>query len=164
MTERPKTKPAQFSSPACGAKEGEPSYMGYFSEEELLAFLNELLEAETAGARVTLASAREAGKGQIGLLMQAVHHDEARWCSMLIRHIKEHGGAPSEKVGAFYEKAMAIPDLTERVNFLNCGQGWVVRKLREAIPRIGDDALRADFAEMLRSHEENIGRANEAVA
>lgn len=168
MTQRPEKtqrpdKPKQFASPACQAQDADPAYMGYFDEAELLALLNELLEAEMAGARVTLASAREAGSGSIAGLMQAVHHDEAHWCAMLIRHIKQHGATPSDKVGAFYQKAMAIPDLNERVSFLNRGQGWVVRKLREAIPRVAEDELRSDFTDMLRSHEDNITRANEAV-
>ncbi len=163
MIDRPENKTPQFASPACQAQDADPAYMGYFSEEELLALLNELLEAEMAGARVTLASAREAGAGEIGGLMQAVHHDEAHWCAMLIKHIKQHGGTPSDKVGSFYEKAMAIPNLNERVSFLNRGQGWVVRKLREAIPRVAEDNLRSDFLDMLRSHEDNIARANDAV-
>ena len=64
------------------------------------------------------------------------------------------------KVGAFYNKAMVIADLSERVAFLNRGQGWVVRKLRQILPRVRDDRLHADFAEMLQSHEANIAPAN----
>ena len=67
------------------------------------------------------------------------------------------------KVGALYDKAMAIADLSERVAFLNRGQGWVVRKLREILPRVRDDRLHADFAEMLQSHEANIAPANGVV-
>jgi hypothetical protein len=63
-------------------------YMGYAGPDELIAFLNELLEAEAAGARVTLASAHAADPGPTADLMQAIHHDEARWCGMLTRHIK----------------------------------------------------------------------------
>ncbi len=80
---------------------------------------------------------------------------------MLHRHLKALGAAPSSKVGAFYDKAMAIPDLTQRLAFLNRGQGWVVRKLREILPRVRDNALHADLAEMLRSHETNIALAND---
>jgi nitronate monooxygenase len=64
-------------------------------------------------------------------------------------------------VGAFYDKAMAISDLGERIAFLNRGQGWVVRKLREMLPRVRDDSLHADLTEMLRSHEANIALAAE---
>ncbi len=51
---------------------------------------------------------------------------------------------------------MAISDLGERIAFLNRGQGWVVRKLRELLPRVRDNSLHADLSEMLRSHEANI--------
>ena len=66
-------------------------------------------------------------------------------------------------MGAFYEKAMTIVELGERLKFLNRGQGWVVRKLREILPRVRDDRLHADLAEMLRLHETNIARTNEVA-
>ena len=66
-------------------------------------------------------------------------------------------GAPSLKTGAFYEKAMAIPNLLERLAFLNRGQGWVVRKLKALLPTIRDETIHADLTAMLASHERNIG-------
>jgi hypothetical protein len=162
MTNPPDDKP-EVASPACSMHTADDAYMGYAGEDELLAFLNELLEAETAGARVTLASARDAGEGPIAVLMRAIHHDEAHWCAMLIDHIKLHGATPSQKIGAFYEKAMAIADLGERIAFLNRGQGWVVRKLRDMLPRLRDDALQRDLTEMLRSHEANVSLANDVA-
>jgi nitronate monooxygenase len=61
--------------------------------------------------------------------------------------------------GAFYGKAMAIADLSDRITFLNRGQGWVVRKLRELLPRVRDNQLQKDLTQMLRSHETNIALA-----
>lgn len=130
---------------------------------ELLALLDELLEAERAGARVTLESARAASDAPTAALLMAIHRDEARWCAMLLRHIKAAGQTPSMKVGDFYGKAMAIADLGERIVFLNRGQGWVVRKLCDMLARVENGALRADLTEMLRSHEDNIALANKAV-
>jgi nitronate monooxygenase len=117
-------------------------------QAELVALLDELLEAERAGARVTLESVRTAADAPTAALLMA---------------IKAAGKVPSTKVGAFYGKAMAIADLGERIVFLNRGQGWVVRKLRDMLTRVGDDSLRADLTEMLRSHEDNIALANKAV-
>ena len=51
---------------------------------------------------------------------------------------------------------MAISDVAERLAFLNRGQGWVVRKLERLLPRVRDDALHADLAAMLKSHQDNI--------
>jgi len=51
---------------------------------------------------------------------------------------------------------MAVPDLGGRLALINRGQEWVVRKLRESIPRIADTQLAGDLTIMLTSHEENI--------
>ena len=150
------TSPAddiEVSSPACSMHLVDDTFMGYASREEILAFLNLLLEAERAGARVTLATAEAAA------LMRDIHRDEARWCAMLSGAIKALDGAPSTRTGAFHDKAMAIADLGERIAFINRGQGWVVRKLREMMPRIRDDRLHAQLAEMAQSHQDNIVRA-----
>jgi hypothetical protein len=132
-------------------------------KDDLVASLNELLEAERAGARVTLETARQSRHPTIVELMQYIQHDEARWCAMLLRQIRELGGTASPRMGAFYEKAMAIDDIAERIAFLNRGQGWVVRKLREMLPKVRDDSLHRDLTEMLQAHEANIDRANKAL-
>ena len=50
---------------------------------------------------------------------------------------------------------MAIADTRERLAFLNRGQSWVARKLRDILPRIDDVPLRA--------HESNINLAVEVL-
>ncbi|MCK9541827.1 MAG: DUF6306 domain-containing protein [Novosphingobium sp.] len=148
------------SSPTCYGAEADDVYMGYACRDEILTALNELLEAERAGAKVALASRGESAKGgAYARLMGAVRADEARWCAMLSRQIERLEGRPSRRTGTFQEKALAIPDLLERLAFLNRGQAWVVRKLEELLPRVRDDALHGDLREMLASHRENIARA-----
>ena len=129
-------------------------------EDEILASLNMLLEAERAGARVTLETARQSSHPAIVDLMQHIQQDEARWCAMLLHRIRELGGTASPRIGAFYDKAMAIDDIAERITFLNRGQGWVVRTLRELIPKVQDASLSADLNHMLSSHVANITLAN----
>lgn len=124
---------------------------------DLIGALNELLEAERAGARVALASRHPAIDAGHQALIHAVHADESRWCAMLSRQIERLGGDQSPKCGAFYEKAMRISDMSERLAFLNRGQAWVVRKLEALLPQVGDDsALHADLGAMLDSHRVNI--------
>jgi hypothetical protein len=151
------------SSPACLAHEADDAYMGYATKDEIAAFLNELLEAERAGTGVALKSGNAAAGTKFADLLRDVHHDEARWCAMLLKQIKVLGVPASTKIGAFQEKAMAIEGLPDRIAFLNRGQGWVVRKLKEMMPKVRDDALHRDLAEMLQSHEVNIARASEAL-
>ena len=154
------TSPIETSSPACSMHEADDTYIGNAGKDEITAFLNELLEAERAGARVALESARAEGFAPIAELMRTIQRDEAHWCAMLAGHIKARGEIPSPKLGSFYDKVMAIADPAERLTFLNRGQGWVVRKLRDMLPRVRDDRLHADLTGMLRSHEVNIARAD----
>jgi len=156
--DRPET-----SSPACLMHEADDAYMGYATKDELGAFLNELLEAERAGTGVALRSAETAAGTPFVGLLRDIHKDEARWCAMLLRQLKAIGVPASTKIGAFQEKALAIDPLAERIAFLNRGQGWVVKKLREMMPKVRDDALHRDLAEMLESHVVNIARANDAL-
>ena len=133
------------------------------STVEIIDFLNELLEAERAGARVALDSAREAGGDKFADLLEHIRQDEARWCAMLLRHITRLGGQASPRMGAFHGKAMAVQELAPRLAFLNRGQGWVVRKLREILPTVTDAGLRATLQDMLDRHVVNIDAANAAL-
>jgi nitronate monooxygenase len=146
---QPLADAATTASPVCYANTADETYMGYAGRDELLAFLNELLEAERAGARVTARTASEFSAPAMKSLMQNIYRDEARWCAMLLKWIRHLDGEASPRVGAFYEKCMAIGDLHERTVFLNRGQGWVVRKLRDMLPKVRDNAMHADFSEML---------------
>ncbi len=130
------------------------------SRDEVLVALNELLEAERAGARVAMETARDMPPGALTTLMQDVHKDEVRWCSMLMRTIQALEGTPSSATGAFWGKAMAIPDLEQRLSFLNRGQAWVVRRLEALIPRVQDAQVRSDLALMLEAHHRNIERVD----
>jgi nitronate monooxygenase len=155
---------AEPASPVCYLNEADDAYAGFASRDELAATLNELLEAERAGARICARTALETGDEDIRALMRLVHADEVRWCRMLLAAIEGIGAEPSSKVGAFYEKCLAIADLKARIAFINRGQGWVSQKLREILPKVRDDALHAALKTMLESHDANIAKANAALA
>lgn len=132
---------------------------GMAANDELLAALNQLLEAERAGTRVALDSAKAVSPPGYAELMHQVRADEAHWCAMLDGHIRRLGGAPSGKTGDFHRKAMAIPDPRDRLSFLNRGQQWVVRKLEELLPHITDEQLCADLRDMAQRHRASIAGA-----
>jgi len=151
--------PVELASPVCYAAEFEENSMAA-KNSALVALLNELLEAERAGARVTLESVADAQDAATRELIEAIHRDEVKWCGVLMRAIRHLQGAPGTKTGDFHGRAMAIGELAERLAFLNRGQGWVARKLRELLPQVDDPAIRDDLAEMLSSHESNLGKVN----
>ncbi len=136
------------------------------ANEALAGELNTLLEAERAGARVGAALVGEARAMGASWqdLAKVIHDDEVHWARLLFEAVKTLGGAPSDKVGDFYERAMAIEGFEARLAFVNRGQGWVVRKLREILPGVADGELRATLEAMLEAHVVNIDAANAALA
>ena len=129
---------------------------GYLTNEELTFELNELLEAERAGARVLLEIAHQNPPQNLALPINEIQRDEVLWCKMLMNVIQSLDIEPSRKTGAFYEKAIAISDLKERLIFINRGQGWVVRRLSEIIPRIQNVNICKQLEEMRNAHVDNI--------
>jgi len=133
------------------------------SGDELVTALNELLEAERAGARVALETANQIKDHHLATLVIEIQQDEVRWCKMLLGVIGSLGHSPSTTTGDFYEKAIAIEELKDRLLFLNRGQGWVVRRLEKLIPRIQESNIRSQLQAMLDAHIQNIQRVEEGV-
>lgn len=149
------------SSPVCAAADGSDAYQHRAEPAELIEFLNRLLEAERAGTRVARESLPHCATAAERALLEDVFTDEARWCAMLSAAIARLGGQPSQTVGDFHQRAMAIAALDERLQFLNRGQGWVAKRLGEMIPRLGEGELRQALVEMRENHVANIARVND---
>ena len=139
------------------------SVLNPISGDELVAALNELLEAERAGARVALETVKQIKSHNLAPLVIDIQQDEVRWCKMLLGVIGSLGYSPSTATGDFYEKAIAIEELKDRLLFLNRGQGWVVRRLEKLIPRIQELDIRSQLQSMLDAHIQNIQRVEESV-
>lgn len=153
--EDPDVGRATYASPPCFMHEVDSIYRGYLNRDEILALLNELLEGERAGAKLAGVLGKCATEIEIQTLLHNIGGDEARFCAMLSRQIERIGGAPSRATGKFYEKVLILDTLGKQLTLFNAGQGWVVRKLQEALPRIEDESLRADLLDMLKVHERN---------
>jgi hypothetical protein len=125
--------------------------------DALIALLNELLEAERAGARVASETAAEIDDPELHRLVASIRQDEAHWCAVLVDVIRSLDATPTHATGAFHEKAMAIEDLPERLALLNRGQRWVVRKLQALLPTLVQPDMHHVLTQMLVSHEKNIG-------
>lgn len=125
--------------------------------DELVALLNTLLEAERAGARVLNEFLRDHPDGSDAhTVLARVQRDEAANCAILIRLLRDLGAVPSEATGAFHGKALAVQGNAERLAFLNRGQAWVARTIREQLPRIADPAAHGALHAMDGSHRANI--------
>ena len=121
------------------------------------AFLNTLLEAERAGAKLLSAYLDELTPGSfMWKQIRAVQLDESHNCAVLIHLLLEAEVTPTPAVGSFYGKGLAIQGWRERLEFLNRGQAWVAKRLAAALPRVPERA-RPALQVMLDSHVANIG-------
>jgi nitronate monooxygenase len=125
--------------------------------EEYGAFLNQLLEAERAGAKLLSAYLDELPPDSFKWKsIRAVQLDEARNCAVLIHLLLEAEVTPTSAVGDFYDRGLPIQGLRNRLQFLNRGQAWVAKRIAAALPRV-PEAARAALQEMYDSHLVNIG-------
>ena len=161
------SSPGGYASPACSAHEVDPNYMmapPAIPQDELLALLNSMLEAERAGAKTIGFYMKGLPPGPARDALAAVGADEGRYVVLLRHLILRFGGVPSTATGSFFDKAQKIDNLRDRLAFLDRGQGWVARKLEEVLPRLRDAEARAALEEMRRTHVENIRRCGELAA
>jgi hypothetical protein len=117
------------ASPPCFLHELDPSYLGYLGRDEVRGLLEALLVAPWSGTML-----------------------EAAWLrAMLRRHLAHLGAARplgSQRPGG---EAATACDLAARQ--ADAAQDGLACRLREALPRLADDALRHDLAEVLTMME-----------
>jgi hypothetical protein len=107
-------------------------------DTQLEGFLNTLGEAERAGGRVLHELTEMAKSPELRELLKKVGHDEGYYAGELSAHVRRLGGAPSNKTGDFVEKVRAVNDLRGKLELLNRGQRWVIRKIEENLPSLTD--------------------------
>ncbi len=155
---------AQFASSPCMQSEVSGDYAGQCSTDEVLDLLYSLLAAERAGAKICAFSLKQAGTGKWHRLLRRIHQDEVSSCRSLIASIRALGGEPHRETGDFLEKCMAVEDIEARLALLNKGQNWVVRKIDEVLPRIGQLAVSRQLKTMRDEHSRNIEITRQALA
>ena len=122
------------SSPPCFMHELDPSYLGYLSRDEVRELLEALLVVKWSGTVV-----------------------EAAWVrAMLRRHLARPGlTSPS---GPSHSQGEAAIDGALSPGPAGGGADCLTLQLRAALPRLADDALQRDLAEVLRMLERDLRR------
>ena len=132
-------------------------------DSQLEGFLNLLGEAERAGGRILHELTEQASSLELREMLKKVGHDEGYYAGELAAHVRRLGGAPSTKTGDFVEKVRAVADFRGRLDLLNRGQRWVIRKIEENGPAVSDDHLKAFLGVMAEGHRVNIGALEDAL-
>jgi hypothetical protein len=125
--------------------------------------LNALSEAERAGGRVLHEIVSLAQSAELSELLKKVGHDEGYYAGALSAHVLRLGGQPSNKTGDFVEKVRAVAVFKDKLELLNRGQRWVIRKIQETLPSVDDQALHGFLVAMEEGHETNIRALEEAL-
>jgi nitronate monooxygenase len=132
-------------------------------DSQLEAFLNLLGEAERAGGRILHELTEQASSLELREMLKKVGHDEGYYAGELAAHVRRLGGTPSTRTGDFVEKVRAVADFRGRLDLLNRGQRWVIRKIEESGPAVSDDHLKAFLVVMAEGHRVNIGALEDAL-
>src|SRR5215472_8193579 len=132
-------------------------------ENHVEEFLNALGDAERAGGRVLHELTGQARSLELKELLKKVAHDEGYYAGELAAHVRRLGGTASNKTGDFVEKVRAVGDFKGKLELLNRGQRWVIRKIDENVPSIGDSHLQAFLRVMAKGHHVNIGALEDAL-
>jgi len=133
-------------------------------DPQLEGLLNLLGEAERAGGRVLHELTEQATSLVLREMLKKVGHDEGYYASELAAHIRRLGGVASNKTGDFVEKVRAVGEFRAKLELLNRGQRWVIRKIEENLAAIDDPHLKAFLTVMAAGHHTNIGALDKALA
>src|SRR6266436_9562483 len=132
-------------------------------DSQLEGFLNLLGEAERAGGRILHELTEQASSLELREMLKKVGHDEGYFAGELAAHVRRLGGTPSTKTGDFVEKVRAVGDFRGKLELLNRGQRWVIRKIDENLPSISDAPLQAFLRVMAQGHHVNIVALEDAL-
>lgn len=121
---------------------------------DLIDWLQTLMRAERAGARVMLDSLRQTDEPATRQRLEQLHQGEAESCRYLRTCLERLGAQPDSGIGDFHARAMAIDDLAQRFDFIARGQRWVARQIRQRLPDIEAPWLREELQAVLRLHED----------
>jgi hypothetical protein len=127
--EDPNAEVVACSSPPCFMHELDPAWLGYLGRDEVLALLRALLDVPCGGTRV----------------------EEAWRRAMLRRHIA-HLDPRAGRGPAAGQRAAVLPDddlPAARGGTPDRRADGLASRLREALPRLSDEALRDDLSQVL---------------
>lgn len=123
-----------------------------FMHDDLIPWLQTLMRAERAGARVMLDSLRQTDDPVVRHRLERLHEGEAESCRRLRRCLERLGVTPDRGVGDFHASAMAIDSLELRFDFIGRGQRWVARQINQRLPDIEEPWLREELMMVLQLH------------
>jgi hypothetical protein len=144
------------SSPG-GMSKTDPAYLGYWSEEEMLHFLIDLLEAEHIGTKAFAAIGRAADLHVADVAFES-ELAQGAICVLLKKEIAARGGANSLRQSQ--TKTIATPisraSLESLITFASFNQTRLSDMIEQAVLNIFDSKLNAKLMYLLLLHRKQV--------
>ncbi|MCP2132904.1 hypothetical protein [Bradyrhizobium ottawaense] len=133
----------------------DSSYFGYWSKEEILSFLKQLLDGEHIGLAAYAAIGRAACTRLADLALEA-EMGQGAICILLRKEIAARGGTGMLRARA----ADAIPNidcsLRSRIRFASRNQAMLADMIEDAVVDIFDSKLNAKLIYLLLLHRKQV--------
>jgi hypothetical protein len=145
----------KFTSSPRGMSEGDPAYFGYWSKEEVLNFLKELLESERIGVKAFAAIGRAADLHVADLVFES-ELAQGAICVLLKKEIAMRGGTDAVRG----KNTTAMPSvkcsLQRVIAFASCNQTRLADMIEEAVLNTFDSKLNAKLMYLLLLHRKQV--------
>jgi hypothetical protein len=145
----------ECSSSPCWMHEVDPGYFGYWSREEIVAFLKSLLERERIGTRA-FADIGQAADLRIADLILESELDQGSICILLQREIAKRGAAVTTPHKRPANERRVKVSLEQAVASARSNQTALAQTIEEAVLNIFDSELNSHLMKMLQFHRKQI--------
>lgn len=145
----------ECSSSPCWMHEVDPGYFGYWSKEEIVAFLKSLLERERVGTKA-FANIGRAADLRIADLVLESELEQGSICVLLKKELVKRGAAaaaPHKHPSS--ERRLAL-SLEQAVASARSNQTELVQTIDDAVLNIFDSELNAHLMKMRQLHRKQI--------
>jgi hypothetical protein len=145
----------KFASSPCGLGESDPAYFGYWSKEEVLKFLKDLLETERVGLRAFAAVGRAADLRVADLVFES-ELAQGAICVLLKKEIARRGGARTPRQKTATSMPMPKRSLQDTVAFARNNQITLADMIEEAVLNIFDSKLNTKLMYLQLLHRKQV--------
>jgi hypothetical protein len=145
----------EYSSSPCWMHEVDPSYLGYWSKEEIAVFLKSLLERERIGTKA-FADIAHAADLRIADLILESELDQGSICILLQREIAKRGAAAAAPRKRPADEPRAKLSLGQAVASAKSNQTELIHTIEDAVLNIFDSELNYHLMKMLQLHRKQI--------
>jgi len=135
--------------------EVDPSYLGYWSKEEIVAFLKSLLEQERIGTRAFADIGRAADLRIADLILES-ELDQGSICILLQREIANRGAAVAVPRKHPTDELRVKLNLEQAVASARSNQTELIHTIEEAVLNILDSELNSHITKILQLHRKQI--------